>query len=53
MHEFLGLLLSFRTKNAHILLIYISPYLAPTGFFGWSPSSENSQPNSLIYCCES
>ena len=33
-------------RNVHVLLIYISPYLAPT-FFGWSPSSESSNPNSL------
>jgi hypothetical protein len=32
--------------NAHIVLIYVSPYLAPRGF-DWSPSSGTSQPNSL------
>jgi len=32
--------------NAHIILIYISPYFAPTGF-GWLQSSESSKPNSL------
>jgi len=32
--------------DAHIILIYISPYLAPTSF-GWLPSSGSSQPNSL------
>jgi len=30
--------------NARILLIYVSPYLAPT-FFGWLPSS-----GSVIVC---
>jgi len=32
--------------NAHTVLIYIPPFLAPT-CFGWLPSSGNSQPNSL------
>jgi len=32
--------------NAHIILLYISLYLAPT-CFSWSPSSGSSQPNSL------
>ena len=32
--------------DAHIVLIYISPYLAYT-CFSWSPSSGISQPNSL------
>jgi hypothetical protein len=32
--------------DAHIILTYISPYLAPTSF-GWLPSSGSSQPNSL------
>jgi len=32
--------------NAHIMLIYISPYLAPT-CFSWSPSSGSSWQNSL------
>jgi hypothetical protein len=32
--------------NAHIMPIYISPYLAAT-CFGWSPSSGSSLPNGL------
>ena len=32
--------------DAHIILIYISPYLAFTSF-GWLSSSGSSQPNSL------
>ena len=32
--------------NAHIFVIYISPYVAPM-CFGWSPCSGSSKPNSL------
>jgi len=32
--------------DAHTILVYISPYLAPTSF-SWLPFSGSSQPNSL------
>jgi hypothetical protein len=36
----------FSAKKCPILLAYIAHYLAPT-YFGWSPSLETSQPNTL------
>jgi len=36
--------------SAHIILIYISPYLAST-CFGWSPFSGSLQPILIFTCC--